>query len=93
MLKAGYMEDWKQTPTFSGTPHGGIISPLLSNIVLHELDKFLCEELIPKFNRGKRRKFNPQYWKHRRMYQYNRKKGRHAEAVERKKTHAATAIG
>ena len=85
MLKAGYMEDWKQTPTFSGTPHGGIISPLLSNIVLHELDKFLCEELIPKFNRGKRRKFNPQYWKHRRMYQYNRKKGRHAEAVERKK--------
>ncbi|MCY4115262.1 MAG: reverse transcriptase domain-containing protein [Caldilineaceae bacterium] len=85
MLKAGYMENWKETPTFSGTPQGGIISPLLSNIVLNELDKHMTEELIPEFNKGEKRKFNPEYWKHRRMYLYNRKKGRHAKAKERKK--------
>src|SRR5690606_10315281 len=37
MLKAGYMEDWKYQETYSGTPQGGVISPLLANIVLHEL--------------------------------------------------------
>ena len=41
MLKAGYMEDWKYHDTISGTPQGGIISPLLANIYLHELDKFV----------------------------------------------------
>ena len=39
-LKAGYMENWKYHITHSGTPQGGIISPLLANIYLHELDKF-----------------------------------------------------
>ncbi|MCY4061938.1 MAG: reverse transcriptase domain-containing protein [Chloroflexi bacterium] len=85
MLKAGYMENWKQIKTFSGTPQGGIVSPLLSNIVLHELDKFVEEELIPQQTKGKRRKFNPEYWRHRRMYKYNREKGRHGKAVERKR--------
>jgi group II intron reverse transcriptase/maturase len=42
-LKAGYMENWKYNNTFSGTPQGGIISPLLANIYLHELDKFVSE--------------------------------------------------
>ena len=32
MLKAGYMEDWKYNSTYSGTPQGGIISPILANI-------------------------------------------------------------
>jgi len=40
-LKAGYMEDWRYNNTYSGTPQGGIISPLLANIYLHELDKFV----------------------------------------------------
>jgi RNA-directed DNA polymerase len=38
MLKAGYMEDWVLGRTYSGTPQGGVVSPLLANIYLHELD-------------------------------------------------------
>ena len=37
-LKAGYVDDWEYHKTHSGTPQGGIISPILANIVLHELD-------------------------------------------------------
>ena len=37
-LKAGVMEDGRQTETQAGTPQGGVISPLLSNIYLHYLD-------------------------------------------------------
>lgn len=59
-LKAGYVEDWTFNKTYSGTPQGGIISPILANIYLHELDKFM-EELKTTFNRGKRRKNNPEY--------------------------------
>lgn len=38
LLKAGYMEDWNYHKTYSGTPQGGIVSPLFANIYLHELD-------------------------------------------------------
>jgi RNA-directed DNA polymerase len=37
-LKAGVMEDGKYIPTTKGTPQGGVISPLLANIVLNYLD-------------------------------------------------------
>jgi group II intron reverse transcriptase/maturase len=40
-LKAGYMENWQFHHTHSGTPQGGIISPLLCNIFLHQLDEFM----------------------------------------------------
>lgn len=42
-LKAGYLEDWQYHKTYSGTPQGGIISPLLANIYLHELDKYMMK--------------------------------------------------
>jgi RNA-directed DNA polymerase len=40
-LNAGVLEDGEIKPTEEGTPQGGNLSPLLSNIVLDELDKEL----------------------------------------------------
>ena len=57
MLKAGYVEDWKYHNTYSGTPQGGIISPILANIYLHELDCYM-ETLIADFKRGKQEAVN-----------------------------------
>jgi len=57
-LRAGFIDDWKFHKTYSGTPQGGIISPLLSNIYLNELDVYM-EEYINSFNKGiKREKTN-----------------------------------
>ena len=40
-LKAGYMEDWNYHNTYSGTPQGSIISPILANIYMNELDSYM----------------------------------------------------
>jgi len=40
-LRAGVMEQGTQKATLTGTPQGGILSPLLANIYLHELDKHM----------------------------------------------------
>ena len=65
-LKAGYVEDWKYNATYSGTPQGGIISPLLSNIYLHELDKF-AKKFADGFNkppsRTRTREYRSVEWK------------------------------
>lgn len=61
LLKAGYMKDWRYYDNLSGTPQGGIISPLLANIYLNELDRFVEDTLIPAYTKGKRRKHNPEY--------------------------------
>lgn len=49
-LKAGYLEAWQYHATYSGTPQGGILSPILANIYLHELDKKV-EQLKQDFSR------------------------------------------
>ena len=61
MLEAGCLDDWKFHKTISGTPQGGVISPLLANIYLHQFDKWVGEELIPQYTRGKKQKANSAY--------------------------------
>lgn len=63
MLQAGYLEEWRWHQTLSGAPQGGVCSPILSNIYLDKLDKFVETVLLPKYNRGKRRAKNPAYQK------------------------------
>jgi len=46
-LTAGVMEDGVVRSTTAGTPQGGVISPLLSNIYLHELDSAWTHRSAP----------------------------------------------
>ena len=61
-LKAGYMEDWVYHNTYSGTPQGSIISPILANIYLNELDVFMAQ-YAQTFRQGDKRRINPDYKK------------------------------
>lgn len=62
MLQAGYLEDWVWNVTLSGAPQGGVTSPILSNIYLDRLDRFVETVLIPEYTRGKARGKNPAYY-------------------------------
>lgn len=60
-LKAGYVEHPKGfVKTKVGTPQGGMLSPLLANIYLDQLDKWM-EERSKAFDKGTRRRANPEY--------------------------------
>ncbi len=59
-LKAGYIENWKYNKTYSGTPQGGICSPILANIYLNELDKKL-DEISKRFARPRSAIRAPEY--------------------------------
>jgi group II intron reverse transcriptase/maturase len=59
-LNAGYIEDWVFQRTYSGTPQGGIISPILANVYLDKLDKYM-NEYVKQFDTGEKRKWNNDY--------------------------------
>lgn len=57
-LRAGVMEQGTPQETLTGTPQGGIVSPLLANIYLHQLDRYMESKYlhISKRERLARRK-------------------------------------
>jgi group II intron reverse transcriptase/maturase len=61
LFDAGYMEDWTLNQTLSGVPQGGIVSPILSNILLNKLDKFVETVLIPQYTKGVKRRNSTEY--------------------------------
>lgn len=62
-LTIGYLDPNSKriVKTDIGTPQGSVLSPLLANIVLHELDEYLSNGLMLQYHRGKRRRTNPEY--------------------------------
>jgi group II intron reverse transcriptase/maturase len=72
-LRAGYLENWIYSATFSGVAQGSGFSPILANIYLNELDKYM-EEYANRFNEGSFRKPSGEYGK---------LKGRHQRHVEK----------
>lgn len=83
-LKAGYQElHQARKDSLAGTLQGGILSPILTNIYLHELDVYV-EQLCMELEKGKLRRFNPAYRSLQKRRQYLGNTGRIKTAQYRK---------
>jgi group II intron reverse transcriptase/maturase len=80
LLRAGYVADWQVHPTLSGVPQGGVVSPLLANLYLDRLDRFVATTLLPAYNRGTHRRKNPAYGRLAQRLRARVRAGRQAEA-------------
>ena len=80
LLQAGYLEDWKYHATLSGTPQGGVCSPILANLYLDRLDQFVETTLLPAYNRGTARRKHAQYHALSRQVARKRRQGKLDEA-------------
>jgi group II intron reverse transcriptase/maturase len=85
LFDAGYMEDWTYNQTLSGVPQGGIVSPILSNILLDKLDKYVETVLIPQHTKGIQRRVNPEYTRLMNDSYRHRKRGNPEKAEELKR--------
>jgi len=75
-LNAGYQDlDKSRKDSLAGTPQGGIVSPILANIYLHELDEYV-EQLQRELEKGKLRRPNPEYRSLQKRRQYLAKIGK-----------------
>lgn len=83
-LNAGYVEDWQYKPTYSGTPQGGIISPILANIYLGKFDKYM-REYAESFAKGKERKLSTEYQRRASHVKWLKKKVSNAQSEEERK--------
>lgn len=82
-LKAGYMEEWHYNKTYSGTPQGGIISPILANIYLDKFDKYM-NEYAEIFRKGDTRSRNKEICKLNQRVSYLKRRLKEVEDAEKR---------